>query len=104
MAHHLAGTSNSAKRRQAEAEAETLRNSPESNDGMLSSLTKAGSQAVGSIQSRVGDFCTMGKAKVVEAEHAVEETVQHHPVVSVLAALGVGVILGSVCTMFCSRK
>ena len=85
MAHHLGGTSNSARRRLAEAD--ELPDMPNSRDGMLNSMTKAGTDAFIKLQSRFSNLCTVGKEKVAEAEQAVEEQIQHRPVVSVLAAL-----------------
>jgi hypothetical protein len=90
MGHHIAGISNSAKRRAVVAEAH--HEAPEA-CGMTSYM-----------QSRFGDFYSMAKEKAVNAEHTVEETIQHRPIVSVLAALGIGAILGSLCTMACGRK
>jgi hypothetical protein len=102
MAHHLAGMSNSAKRRQAEADAHQA--VAESNDGMLSVIANAGADACSAMQTRFRSLCSFGKEKAVEMERAVEKQIQHRPIISVLGALGLGVIFGSICTMACNRK
>jgi hypothetical protein len=86
MGHHISGMSNSAKRRAAVAEV----HHPEESAGLF--------------HSRFDGLYAMGKEKAVELEHAVEETIQHRPIVSVLSALGIGLVLGVVSTMACNCK
>ena len=102
MAHHLGGTSNSAKRRQAEAYAH--QDMPNGRDGMLNSMTKAGTDAFTKLQSRFGNLCKVGKEKVAEAEHAVEEQIQHRPMVSILGALGAGMMIGAFSVLAFNRR
>jgi hypothetical protein len=90
MGHHISGVSNSAKRRAAVAANE---NDSHESCGVF-----------GLMQSRFGNLCSMAKEKAMEAEHSVEESIQHRPIMSILAALGVGAILGSLYTMACGRK
>ncbi len=103
MAHHLGGMSNSAKRRQAEAYAN--QEMPQGTNDMWHSMTKAGTDAFNKLQSRFGNLCKVGKEKVSEAEHAVEEQIQHRPVVSILGALGAGMMIGAFSVLaFNSRR
>jgi hypothetical protein len=91
MGHPISGMSNSAKRRAAVSE--ESRDRPEETTGILPAM-----------QSRFSGFYTASKQMAVEAEHAVEERIQYHPILSVLLALGFGALAGSVCTMFCNRS
>jgi hypothetical protein len=102
MAHHLGGMSNSAKRRQAASY--THQDMPNGRHDMLNSMTKAGADAFIKLQSRFGNLCKVGKEKVAEAEQAVEEQIQHRPVVSILGALGVGMIIGAFSVLAFDRR
>jgi ElaB/YqjD/DUF883 family membrane-anchored ribosome-binding protein len=109
MGHHLAGTSNSARRRAAVAA--EIQATPEESTGILPTVNKTASEAFQAVQSRFGNWCCTameslkhGKETVAAMEHAVEEKIQHRPVTSVLAALGIGLLVGIVSTMACKRK
>lgn len=109
MGHHLAGTSNSARRRAAVSE--ELRDTPEESNGIFSGVGKAGTEAFQAVQSRFGNWgCAAmeslkhSKETVAAMEHAVEEKILHRPVISVLAALGLGLFVGIISTMACERK
>jgi hypothetical protein len=106
MGHHIAGMSNSAKRRAAAADTKQEQEHEVAceSTGILPSIGRMGTEAWHAVQSGVGDLCCMSKEKAMEVEHAVEEKIQHRPIVSVLAALGLGAIIGSLCTMACKRK
>lgn len=100
MGHHLSGMSNSAKRRAAMAEEVAV---SQEDTGMLPMISRIGNDAWHAVQSSVGGLCSMSKEKALEVEHVVEEKIQHRPITSVVAALGVGAILGAMCAMWCRR-
>jgi ElaB/YqjD/DUF883 family membrane-anchored ribosome-binding protein len=56
------------------------------------------------MQSRLGNLWASGKEKASEAEHAVEGHIQRRPFLSVVVALGIGMMIGALSTLACERK